>query len=164
MVEATKWAQLTKVEQQIDNFVMRIHVLYIPSLYYHLTMCERQRQKINDCKFCIFYSFQLRKNRRQFFVHRRRQQKKEESSSQQKQDKYVNEKTHAFTHEEIACANRPMWPDLAIFHRSGKISLKNLAIIFSVQLTFGKILNLLWQWFITNGHIYIFVNGQILNK
>ena len=61
MVEATKWAQLTKVEQQIDNFVMRIHVLYIPSLYYHLTMCERQRQKINDCKFCIFYSFQLRK-------------------------------------------------------------------------------------------------------
>ena len=58
--------------------------------------------------FAFFTVFNSEKNRRQFFVHRRRQQKKEESSSQQKHDNYVNDKTHAFTHEEIACANRPM--------------------------------------------------------
>ena len=164
MVEATKWAQLTKVEQQIDNFVMRIHVLYIPSLYLSSDNVWETEAENKWLQILHFLQFSTPKKIGDNFLSIDDGSKKKKNHQVSKNTTIMWTKKRTFTHEEIACANRPMWPDLAIFHRSGKISLKNLAIIFSVQLVFGKILNLLWQWFITNGHIYIFVNGQILNK
>ena len=52
------------------------------------------------------------------------------------------------------CWFPPVWLDLAIFHHCGKI-LKDLAIIFSVHLVFGKILNLLCHFLILMGTFFV---------
>ena len=57
----------------------------------------------------------------------------------------------------------PVWPDWAKFHHFGNI-LNAFFIFVKVYLAFGKILNLLWQFFYAIGSILTDVNSQILNK